>query len=136
MTEQQRQTVRRTADRIRHQVIGLLVSVIVVLGIAVAALAWAAYRDHQATDTAQRAELVDHKAIAELNVVVARQGKIEAAVQSPNHAKDIYLWCDAINQQRTYDRSFVQQVTQGHVAYNLSNLPCATYAKQESNASK
>ena len=56
------------------------------------------------------------------------QAALEASVHSPNHVKDVLVWCDAINATRSYDRAFVHRVTRGKVAYTLPLLPCESIA--------
>ena len=58
----------------------------------------------------------------------ADQAALSASVHSPNHVKDVLLWCDSINADRAYNRAFVKRVTRGHIAYTLGELPCQAIA--------
>lgn len=61
--------------------------------------------------------------VAQIRTLAA---ELKRSVQSPTHGKDIAVWCNAINADRTYNRAFVRKVTDGKVAYALGPLDCAS----------
>jgi hypothetical protein len=58
----------------------------------------------------------------------ADANQLAASVHSKTHVKDILLWCNAINADRSYNKAFVARVTDGKVAYTLGPLPCESIA--------
>lgn len=56
------------------------------------------------------------------------QAALAQSVKSPNHVRDVLLWCDAINADRAYNKTFVRTVTRGRVSYTLAALPCQQIA--------
>lgn len=121
---------RRAGDRRRREIlprvatpdrslflgiVALAVALLILIGLAAFGL-WKAEND-----------------ASELKAVVRDQ---QAAISSPTHGKDIAVWCNAINKDRTYNRAFVARVTHGQVVYTLGDLNCAALESAEKASTK
>lgn len=71
-----------------------------------------------------------------LNVYDLAKLHSSVASQLSNRTHNVYVWCDAINSTRDYNRAFVTRVTRGHVLYGLADLNCRKLATTTRKSAK